>query len=67
MWLATLTGPGQSGVSDGVGQLTDDAFAHGAGLQWKLGPWAVRGEYERFSAAGANPGPLSIGMTCWIG
>lgn len=45
---------------------TDTAFAYGAGVQWKLGHWAVRGEYERFSAAGANPSLLSIGMTYWI-
>lgn len=46
--------------------LADTGFAYGAGLQWKLGHWAVRGEYERFSAAGANPTLLSIGMTYWI-
>jgi opacity protein-like surface antigen len=45
---------------------TDTSFAYGAGVQWKLGDWAVRGEYERFSAAGANPSLLSIGMTYWI-
>jgi opacity protein-like surface antigen len=45
---------------------TDTGFAYGAGLQWKLGDWAVRGEYERFDAAGANPSLLSIGMTYWI-
>lgn len=45
---------------------TDTSFAYGAGLQWKLGQWAVRGEYERFDAAGANPSLLSIGMTYWI-
>jgi opacity protein-like surface antigen len=45
---------------------TDTSFAYGAGLQWKLGDWAVRGEYERFDAAGANPSLLSIGMTYWI-
>jgi opacity protein-like surface antigen len=45
---------------------TDTAFAYGAGLQWKLGDWAVRGEYERFSAAGANPSYLSLGMTYWL-
>jgi opacity protein-like surface antigen len=45
---------------------TDTAFAYGAGVQWKLGEWAVRGEYERFSAAGANPSLVSIGMTYWI-
>jgi len=26
----------------------------------------VRGEYERFSAAGANPSLLSISMTFWL-
>jgi Outer membrane protein beta-barrel domain len=45
---------------------TDTAFAYGAGVQWKLGDWAVRGEYERFSAAGANPSLISIGMTYWL-
>ena len=45
---------------------TDTSFAYGAGLQWKLGKWAVRGEYERFDAAGANPTLLSLGMTYWI-
>lgn len=44
---------------------TDTGFAYGAGLQWKLGNWAVRGEYERFDAAGTNPSMLSIGMTYW--
>jgi opacity protein-like surface antigen len=45
---------------------TDTSFAYGAGVQWKLGDWAVRGEYERFSAAGANPSLFAIGMTYWI-
>lgn len=45
---------------------TDTGFAYGAGLQWKLGQWAVRGEYERFDAAGANPSLFSIGMTYWL-
>jgi opacity protein-like surface antigen len=45
---------------------TDVGFAYGTGLQWKLGQWAVRGEYERFSAAGENPSLLSIGMTYWL-
>lgn len=45
---------------------SDVGFAYGAGVQWKLGQWAVRGEYERFDAAGANPSLLSIGMTFWI-
>lgn len=46
--------------------ITDTSFAYGAGVQWKLAQWAVRGEYERFSAAGANPSLFSIGMTYWI-
>ncbi|MDE2262196.1 MAG: outer membrane beta-barrel protein, partial [Gammaproteobacteria bacterium] len=45
---------------------TDVGFAYGAGLQWKLGSWAVRGEYERFDAAGAHPSLFSIGMTYWL-
>ena len=45
---------------------TDTAFAYGAGVQWKLDQWAVRAEYERFDAAGANPSLLSIGMTYWL-
>ena len=45
---------------------TDTSFTYGAGVQWKLGNWAVRGEYERFDAAGANPTFLSLGMTYWI-
>ena len=45
---------------------SDVGFAYGAGVQWKLGQWAVRGEYERFDAAGANPSLLSLGMTYWI-
>lgn len=45
---------------------TDTGFAYGAGLQWKLGQWAVRGEYERFDAAGANPSLFSLGMTYWL-
>jgi opacity protein-like surface antigen len=49
-----------------VRNFTDVGFAYGAGLQWKLGQWAVRGEYERFDAAGAHPSLLSIGMTYWL-
>lgn len=44
----------------------DVGFAYGAGLQWKLGQWAVRGEYERFDAAGGHPSLLSIGMTYFL-
>jgi len=41
---------------------TNNAVAYGAGLQWTLGPWAVRGEYERFNAGGGNPSLLTIGV-----
>jgi Outer membrane protein beta-barrel domain len=61
----------QSGVPDcniySVGRSsTDTSFAYGTGVQWKLGDWALRGEYQRFSAAGEHPTLLSIGMTYWI-
>jgi opacity protein-like surface antigen len=42
---------------------TNTSFAAGAGAQFKLGPWAVRAEYERFNAAGANPSLVSLGVT----
>jgi opacity protein-like surface antigen len=41
---------------------TNNAFAFGAGLQWTFGPWAVRGEYERFDAAGGHPNLLTVGI-----
>ena len=44
---------------------TTTGFATGIGLQWKLGNWAFRGEYERFNAAGANPDLMSIGAI-WL-
>jgi opacity protein-like surface antigen len=37
-------------------------FAAGAGAQFKLGSWAVRGEYEQFRAAGGNPKFLSVSV-----
>lgn len=54
------------GTFSAIRDTTDTSFAYGAGVQWKLGHWAVRGEYERFHAAGANPTLLSLGMTYWI-
>jgi opacity protein-like surface antigen len=42
---------------------TNTSFAAGAGAQFKLGAWAVRAEYERFNAAGANPSLVSLGLT----
>ena len=37
------------------------SFAAGVGAQVKLGPLAVRAEYERFAAAGGTPGLASVG------
>ena len=42
---------------------TSTGLAVGAGVQWSLGNWAVRGEYERFSAAGEHPSLVSVGVT----
>ncbi len=42
---------------------SETAFAAGVGVQWKLGDWAIRGEYERFSALGERPSLASIGLT----
>jgi len=42
---------------------TDTGFAVGGGAQVKLGPFALRGEYERFDAAGAHPSLWTIGAT----
>lgn len=42
---------------------TNTSFAAGAGARFKLGAWAVRGEYERFNAAGEHPYLLTLGLT----
>jgi hypothetical protein len=42
---------------------TDTGLAGGVGAQLKLGAAAVRAEYERFHAAGAYPGLVSVGVT----
>ena len=42
---------------------TETTFAAGAGVQWRFGNWAVRGEYERFDALGEHPDLLSVGVT----
>jgi hypothetical protein len=42
---------------------TNTGFAAGVGAQFKLGAAAVRGEYERFNAAGGNPGLFSVGLS----
>lgn len=38
-------------------------FAYGAGVQAKMGSFAVRAEYERIDATGGNPDLLSVGVT----
>ncbi len=40
---------------------TNTGGAAGLGAQFKIASWAIRAEYERFSASGANPGLLSVG------
>ena len=42
---------------------TNLGFAGGVGAQVKVGSFGVRGEYERFNAAGGNPGLFSVGLT----
>ena len=43
--------------------LDSDAFTAGAGAQFKFASWAVRGEYERFSASGKDPALWTISLT----
>ncbi len=42
--------------------LDDNTVAAGAGVQVKLGSWAVRGEYERFFASGGDPSVISLNV-----
>jgi opacity protein-like surface antigen len=42
---------------------TNVGFAGGTGAQFKFGSFAVRGEYERFNAAGGHPSLFSVGAT----
>jgi opacity protein-like surface antigen len=42
---------------------TETKFAAGAGVQWKIGNWAIRGDYERFTALGEHPSLVSLGVT----
>lgn len=41
---------------------TNTTFAAGTGVQYKVGPWAVRAEYERFNAEGEHPTLWSLGL-----
>jgi hypothetical protein len=45
------------------GDRTDARFAYGVGTQVKLSAFAIRAEYERIAANGADPDLLSIGLT----
>lgn len=42
---------------------TDTHVAGGVGVQYRLGPIGIRGEYERFDTSNANPTMLSLGLT----
>lgn len=42
---------------------SDTSFAAGVGAQVKFASLALRAEYERFDAAGANPSLVSLGLT----
>lgn len=42
---------------------TNTGGAAGAGIQYRIGRWALRAEYERFNAAGGNPSLLSAGVS----
>ena len=41
---------------------TNTTGAAGVGVQYRIGSWAVRAEYEGFSAAGGKPSLLSAGV-----
>jgi len=56
--LLCIIGP----VSYGIDR-TDARFAYGVGAQVKLAAFAIRAEYERIAANGADPDLLSLGLT----
>lgn len=41
----------------------DTSFAYGAGVQVKLGSFAIRGEYERFKVGGTKPSMLTVAFS----
>jgi hypothetical protein len=49
-------------VSYGIDR-TDARFAYGVGTQVKLSAFAIRAEYERIAASGADPDLVSLGLT----
>lgn len=55
--LLCIIGP----VSYGIDR-TDARFAYGVGTQVKLAAFAIRAEYERIAAHGADPDLLSLGL-----
>ena len=55
--------PGCSPPAPIDSETRDTSLAYGAGLQFKVGSLGVRGEYQRFSAAGAHPGLATLGLT----
>jgi|SRR6185437_1661358 len=65
--LAPRCAPGE-GCPAWVGVLssriveTNTNFAAGAGAQVKFSSWAIRAEYERFTAAGAHPSLIAAGF-----
>lgn len=60
--VSPLQSIGMAPVSGSL-DTTETAFAAGAGAQWKLGDWAVRAEYERFSSLGQHPDLVTLGVT----
>lgn len=60
----TACGPCQCAVCAFPFQVdrTNTSGAAGVGIQYRFRSWAVRAEYERFSAAGGNPSLLSAGV-----
>jgi len=46
---------------------TDTRFAYGGGVQFKLGRFGIRAEYERISANGGDPSLLSVGAIYTFG
>ena len=58
---AILTGGFRTAT--GAARTTATTFAAGAGVQWQIGNWAIRGEYERFTALGENPSLITVGAT----
>jgi opacity protein-like surface antigen len=71
-WNVSATAPGIGTCTtnnptcasfSGHGSATNTSWAGGAGVQVKIGPWAVRAEYERFNVLGGNPGLTTLGAT----